>query len=124
MNKVSELLFKVLSDDPWINKRTLRYFGKMLTEDKVDLSQGLTNQVMNTFAEAYTLAAWDYMHKPNVFNAIEERIRKKTGTAGYFLWKQFLPFASAGWNWFVEGLNYTPIGLVKAIVDFARLEKQ
>lgn len=123
MNKVSELLFKVLSDDPWINKRTLRYFGKMLTEDKVDLSQGLTNQVMNTFAEAYTLAAWDYMHKPNVFNAIEEGIRKKTGTAGYFLWKQFLPFASAGWNWFVEGLNYTPIGLVKAIVDFARLEK-
>lgn len=123
MNKVSELLFKVLSDDPWINKRTLRYFGKMLTEDKVNLSQGLTNQVMNTFAEAYTLAAWDYMHKPNVFNAIEEGIRKKTGTAGYFLWKQFLPFASAGWNWFVEGLNYTPIGLVKAIVDFARLEK-
>lgn len=123
MNKVSELLFKVLSDDPWINKRTLRYFGKMLTEDKVDLSQGLTNQVMNTFAEAYTLAAWDYMHKPNVFNAIEDGIRKKTGTAGYFLWKQFLPFASAGWNWFIEGLKYTPIGLVKAIVDFARLEK-
>nr|DAH95321.1 MAG TPA: hypothetical protein [Caudoviricetes sp.] len=123
MNKVSELLFKVLSDDPWINKRTLRYFGKMLTEDNVNLNEGLSNQVMNTFAEAYTMAAWDYMHKPNMFNALEEVIRRKGGSAGYFAWKQFLPFASAGWNWFVEGLNYTPIGLVKAIVDFARLEK-
>lgn len=123
MNKVSELLFKVLSDDPWINKRTLRYFGKMLTEDNVNLNEGLSNQVMNTFAEAYTMAAWDYMHKPNMFNALEEVIRRKGGSAGYFAWKQFLPFASAGWNWFVEGLNYTPIGLVKAVVDFARLEK-
>ena len=122
MNNVGKALFAVLSDDPWINRRTISYLGKMLQEDGTDLSKGLTEDVMQAYAEAYTLAAWDYMHKPNFFTSIEQGIRQRTGDAGYFLWKQIMPFASAGWNWFIEGLNYTPIGLARGIIQFARLE--
>lgn len=123
MNNVGKALFKVLSDDPWINRRTISYLGKMLQEDHTDLTHGLSKEVMEAYAEAYTLAAWDYMHKPNFFTNIEQGIRQRAGDAGYFLYKQLLPFATASWNWFMEGLNYTPIGLVKGIIDFARLEK-
>lgn len=123
MNGVSKGLFKVLSDDPWIKKRTLSYLGKMLAEDGTNLSKGLSEEVLETFANAYAQAAYDYMHKQNFFTAIEKGIRDKVGATGHFIWKQVLPFAAAGWNWFVEGLNYTPIGLAKAIVDFAKLEK-
>lgn len=122
MNNVGKALFAVLSDDPWINRRTISYLGKMLQEDGIDLSKGLTEEVMQAYAEAYTLAAWDYMHKPNFFTSIEQGIRQRTGDAGYFLWKQIMPFATAGWNWFIEGLNYTPIGLARGIIQFARLE--
>ena len=122
MNNVGKALFKVLSDDPWINRRTISYLGKMLQEDGTDLTKGLSEEVMQAYAEAYTLAAWDYMHKPNFFTSIEQGIRQRAGDAGYFLWKQIMPFASAGWNWFIEGLNYTPIGLARGIIQFARLE--
>lgn len=122
MNNVGKALFTILSDDPWINRRTISYLGKMLQEDGTDLSKGLTEEVMQAYAEAYTLAAWDYMHKPNFFTSIEQGIRQRAGDAGYFLWKQIMPFASAGWNWFIEGLNYTPIGLARGIIQFARLE--
>lgn len=122
MNNVGKALFKVLSDDAWINRRTISYLGKMLQEDGTDLTKGLSEEVMQAYAEAYTLAAWDYMHKPNFFTSIEQGIRQRAGDAGYFLWKQIMPFASAGWNWFIEGLNYTPIGLARGIIQFARLE--
>lgn len=122
MNDVGKALFKVLSDDPWINRRTISYLGKMLQEDGTDLTKGLSEEVMQAYAEAYTLAAWDYMHKPNFFTSIEQGIRQRAGDAGYFLWKQIMPFASAGWNWFIEGLNYTPIGLARGIIQFARLQ--
>lgn len=123
LNKVSQALFKVLSDDPWINRRTISYLGKMLQEDGTNLDNGLSSEVMEAYAEAYTLAAWDYMHKPNFFTGMEQGIRNKGGEVAFLLYKQLLPFATAGWNWFVEGLNYTPVGLVRGIVQYARLEK-
>lgn len=132
---------KVLSDNRWIDKRFKSYLGKMLTEDvkngtvlaqkptsenklkPIDLSHGLTPDIMNIVADAYKLAAYDYMHKFNTFSKIDATIRERGGNAVYFLWKQIMPFAAASWNWFVEGLSYTPIGLAKSIVDFARMEK-
>lgn len=123
MNNVGKALFQVLSDDPWINRRTISYLGKMLQEDGTDLTHGLTEEVLKAYAEAYTLAAWDYMHKPNFFTNIEYGIRRRAGVTGYYLYKQLLPFATAGWNWFMEGLNYTPVGLAKGIIQYARLEK-
>lgn len=123
MNNVGKALFTVLSDDPWINRRTISYLGKMLQEDGADVSQGLTEDILKAYAEAYTLAAWDYMHRPNFFTNIEYGIRRRAGVAGYYMYKQLLPFATAGWNWFMEGLNYTPVGLAKGIIQYARLEK-
>lgn len=123
MNTLGKALFKVLSDDPWINRRTISYLGKMMQEDNIDISKGLSQEVMEAYAEAYTLAAWDYMHKPNFFTNIDQGIRQRAGEAGYFLWKQLMPFATASWNWFMEGLNYTPIGMVKGFIQYARLEK-
>lgn len=132
---------KVLSDNHWIDKRFKSYLGKMLTEDiangtvlgqkptsenklkPIDLSHGLTPDIMNIVADAYKLAAYDYMHRFNTFSKIDATIRERGGNAAYFVWKQIMPFAAASWNWFMEGLSYTPIGLAKSIVDFARMEK-
>lgn len=122
INKIQNFILKQLSDDSWIKMATKRYLGKTLTEDKIDLSQGLTKEVLDNFSEAYKLAAYDYMHKKNFFNKIETKMREELGEAAFFTYKQILPFASASWNWFIEGLNYTPIGLVKAIRNFAKLE--
>ena len=122
LNQTSQFVFKLLSDDPWIKKATKKYLQKMLVEDNVPLAQGRSPRVLKYIANAYSMAAWDYMHRSNVFNAIEGIIRKKTGDKGYFIYKQLLPFASASWNWFMEGLNYTPIGLAKGIIQMAKLE--
>lgn len=94
----------------------------MLTESKMPLRQGVSTRTLDLFAEAYTKAAYDFMHKPNVWNKIEQSLYEKAGPAAYFLFKTVFPFASASWNWFVEGLNYTPIGLAKGIIQFAKLE--
>lgn len=122
-NNFSGLIFKMLSDDRWVNKQAIVYFGKMLTEDGTAVNHGLTERVLETFAEAYTLAAFDYMHKPNFINHLEDTMRKKMGSGAFFAYKQLFPFASASWNWAVEALRYSPAGLVKSIIDLHRLEK-
>lgn len=123
LNKTSKLLYKALSDDPYVNKKFVSYLGKILVENKVDISSKLvTSEIMKYIADAYSMAAYDYMHKPNFVNAIEQIVRQRTGKIGFLAYKQFFPFASASWNWFKEGLNYTPLGLAKAITDFAKLE--
>ena len=118
---IQQLIFKAMSDDKWINKRALGYFGKILVENNTDLSKGLSNEVLNQLAEAYTLAAQEFMHKHNFLNDVESKLREKSPKA-YFVWKQIAPFAASSWNWFAEGLNYTPIGLAKAIYNYAKLE--
>ena len=116
-------VFKRMSDDRFVKKTFIKTLGKMLTEDHVDVSKGMTNQaVQEHIVTAYKFAAAKYMHKTNMFNTIDSWIRSKGGPWTYFAWKQILPFASAGWNWFLEGLNYTPVGLGKAIYQYARLE--
>lgn len=124
LNELSKLLYKCLSDDAWVKKTFVTYLGKILTEDDVNLTRGLTTDVMEHISDAYTMAAWDYMHKANFFSKMENTLRQRTGEGGFFIYKQFMPFAVAGWNWFKEGLNYTPLGLVKAIIDYAKLDKK
>jgi len=122
VNDVHKIVMKMLSDDRVIIKTALKYFGKMLVEDNVDITKGLSKDVINHFADAYRLAAYDYMHRGNFFNKMETLLRERVGDTAFFMYKQVFPFASATWNWFVEGLNYTPVGLAKAIVQFAKLE--
>lgn len=122
MNKMSQLLFKVLSDEKWINKTFVSYLGKMLVEDKVDLTKGLSSQVMETIANAYSYAAYTYMHKSNFMNDIEKAIKDRIGPKAYFVYKQIFPFANASVNWWIEGLNWTPVGLAKAIRNIVNFD--
>ena len=122
VNKTYEFLFKRLSDDKYIDRAMIKYLGKILTEDNVNLNEGLSTDVLNHIADAYVMAAQDFMHKTNFFNDIEYKLRERWGDKAFFVYKQFLPFAAASWNWFVEGLNYTPVGLIKGIVQYAKLE--
>lgn len=118
----------VLSDSVFVNKAFVDYLGKMLTEDiaagRINLDEGLNSKaVLETVANAYVMASWDYMHKTNFFNDVENLMREKLGSGAFYIWKQFVPFASAGWNWFTKALDYTPYGLVKGILEYAKLEK-
>lgn len=181
-NKIAQIVYKCLDDDPWVKSSALRYFKSMLQEhldnernklltkeyelkaeiNALDLSDKLrkTNKkeykknldkrselnrkiddlhsnynsildtknvstdILNMFAEAYSLASYDYMHRPNMFSKIERALHHHLGSAGYFVYKQILPFAGASWNWFVESLKYTPAGLVASIFKLHNLEKQ
>lgn len=121
----------VMTDTKAVMKSFYSYLGKMLKEDfqsgritANDLNKGLNSRaIIDIVSNAYVMASWDYMHKANFFNKFDSLIRKYTGDAGYFIWKQFEPFAAAGWNWFMKGLDYTPIGLVRAIKNYIKLEK-
>lgn len=121
----------VMSDTKSVMKSFYNYLGKMIKEDLMsgridanDLNKGLNSRMMlDIVSNAYVMASWDYMHKANFFNKLDGLIRKYTGDGGYFIWKQFEPFAAAGWNWFMKGLEYTPIGLGKAILNYVKLEK-
>ena len=119
--KVYDLFMKCMSDDKFINKRATAYLGKMLTEDKTDLSKGVTKEILQKVADAYILASQEYMHKATFFTNIERDLASKHPNI-YFAYKQLFPFANASFNWFMEGLNYTPIGLIKGILNFGKLE--
>lgn len=82
----------------------------------------IDNEVVRIIAEAYTLAARDYMHRGNFFHELEKSMEKRLPRPAFFMYKQVLPFAAASWNWFMEGVNFTPLGLANAIKDFVKLE--
>lgn len=122
---------KAISDDRSVKKWTIIYLGKMITED---LKSGVIEDVESFFtkdsvstqfltyvAEAFKFASNDFIHKPNLIYDFESWLAKKSYPA-YFVYKQLFPFAGASWNWFVEGLKYSPAGLGNAIIRFAKLE--
>lgn len=131
INWASTKIFKVMSDDPFINKRAQYYLKRMIAQRNqssdvrkhIDLKHGANKDTLTLLAEAYTFAAWDFMHRPNVFTKIEHDIRNRLGVGGFFVYKQIMPFAVASWNWFIAGLDYTPIGLIKAIHNFNKIER-
>lgn len=121
--KSKKFLFKMLSDSRWIKLEFKRVLARMLVEENIDINkEGLSNKVQSIIAEAYTFAAQTYMHKSNFMNKFDDLIRQKAGSVGYFMWKQIFPFANASWNWFMEGLSYTPIGLAIGIRNLVKLE--
>ena len=120
-DRFSRFVRKMISDDKWVDKQFVWYLERMLEEDKVDLSGGLSQKVLNTIADAYVQAAKDYMHTDNALYQFERWIHNK-GEVWYFAYKQLAPFMGASWNWFVEGINYTPLGLANSILKLAKLE--
>lgn len=122
VNETYKFLFKMLSDDKYIDRAAIKYLGKILTEDNVNLNEGLSTDVLNHIADAYVMAAQDFMHTTNFFNDIETKLRERLGDKAFFMYKQIMPFAAASWNWFVAGLKYTPVGLIQGIYQYAKLE--
>lgn len=122
VNETYKFLFKMLSDNKYIDRAAIKYLGKMLTEDNVNLNEGLSTDVLNHIADAYVMAAQDFMHTTNFFNDIETKLRERLGDKAFFMYKQIMPFAAASWNWFVAGLKYTPVGLIQGIYQYAKLE--
>lgn len=124
LNKANEILFNtLLSDSKYIDNAFEMYLGRMLVESKADLTKGITPEIQGYIKDAYVRASWDYMHQNNIIYDLENTLKEKFGEKAYLVYKQFLPFMGAGWNWFIEGLKYTPYGLGKALYDFAHLEK-
>ena len=127
---LQDTLRYVMSDKRFIDKAFKKYLGKMLTEDRADVSGEINAELMNTIADAYVMALQDYMHTSNCFGKMESALKthlykhfKPTTADGiFFMYKQVFPFANASWNWFVEGLNYTPLGLAMGIRNFCKLE--
>lgn len=122
MNWLAKGLYKMLSDEKWVNRAFVKYLAATLTEDKVDLNNGVTKDVMSYIADAFVMASADYMHKSSFIGDIELKLKERLGDKAYAMWKFVFPFANASWNWFTEGLKWTPFGLAKSIYDFARFE--
>jgi hypothetical protein len=134
LNKFSNIVYNMLDDSKFVRATSLKYFKAMLQQyldenPELDIetllnTKSVSSEVLNIFADAYTLASYDYMHKPNIINNLEKLIREKCHPSVYFAYKQMFPFAASSWNWFVEGLKLTPVGLVKAIWDFNHIENK
>ena len=122
LDNIYNFVIKHLSDDKYVKRRVLSYLGKMLTEDGTRLDAGLTVDVTNTIAEAFILASQDFMHRSNIITKFEAELFRRAPKPVYFVYKQFFPFAATSWNWFLEGLNYTPAGLINSVIKLARLE--
>ena len=130
LDMLSKIIYKAMADDPYITHRCVYYLERMIaernassdTELHLDLNQPDAKLALELVGDAYGFAIWDFMHRSNFITAIEKTIREKTGVVGYFFWKQALPFAAAAHNWFMAGLDYTPIGLGVAIRNLCKLE--
>ena len=120
MQKVYSFLMKAMSDDSYVRETSIRYFGQILAEKGTDLSQGMTDGIMNDFAKAVGLALRDYMHSDNLFNKFEKMLLDKN-EAYWLTYKLLLPYAGSAWNWFKGMMNYTPIGLIDGIRKFWKL---
>lgn len=121
MQKVYSFLMKAMSDDSYVRETSIRYFGQILAEKGTDLSQGMTDGIMNDFAKAMGLALRDYMHSDNLFNKFEKMLLDKN-EAYWLTYKLLLPYAGSAWNWFKGMMNYTPIGLLDGIRKFWKLD--
>lgn len=117
----------MISDQAFIKMAFRKYVGKMIQigvdNGTINLAQGLSNEVLNCFAEAIIMANFDYMHKGNAMSKMLGSL-KSTHPGAYEAVQILFPFVSSGMNWFLEGLKYTPIGLVGTIIKWARLEKE
>ena len=127
----SQWFINFIMQDTWaIRGAFKKYVAKMLTEDQVDISSGLSEDVMKVVADAYVMAAHDFMHKPGFWSKVEHAMKTylnnhlgaSGGDAVYFMYKQLFPFAASAWNWFVDSLEFTPVGLVKGIVNLVNIE--
>lgn len=124
MKSIHQMLMTAMSDNYFVRKAAVNYFGKILAEKQYNLSDGkVTDSIMSDFANSIGLALSDYMHSNNIFNDIEKKIAEKSEIA-LFAYKTLLPFASASYQWFKAALKMSPVGLGRAIVNMVKLEQR
>lgn len=127
MVNIGKFIDQMISDEKFVKFVAGRYFGKILTIEaqrgNIDLSQGLSAEVLDLFAESVVLANQEYMHKRSFLADFLDGIRDKHPVA-YDVLNFWQPFLNSSFNWFVESLKYTPLGLAGAIVRANRLEAQ
>ncbi len=125
-NALAKFVSKMISDKRFIKHATEKYLGKILTieigKGNVDLEHGLSNRVLNLFAEAVILSNNDYMHKRSFLADAIAKIRD-TSPAAYEVLTFWQPFLNSSFNWFNEMLKYSPVGMATSIINMARLEK-
>ena len=126
MNRWSLLINKALSDGPFIRSAATKYLGKILTIElergNISLDEGMSDRVLEYFAEAVLVANEDYMHKRSWGADFMDAMKEKRPVV-YQAMRLFQPFLNTSWNWFIEGMKYTPLGLVTAIYRTVRFEK-
>lgn len=127
MNIIAKYIDKKISDKTFVKFVAGRYFGKILTIEaergNVDLSQGLSFEAMDLFAESVILANIEYMHKRSFAADFLDGIRDKY-PAMYEALTFWQPFLNSSFNWFAESFKYTPFGLVASITRMCKLENQ
>lgn len=127
MNVIAKFIDKMISDKMFVKFAAGRYFGKILTIEaergNVDLSQGLSSEAMDLFAESVILANIEYMHKRSFAADFLDGIRDKH-PAMYEALTFWQPFLNSSFNWFAESFKYTGFGLIASITRMCQLEKQ
>lgn len=126
--KFSDFVRKMISDERYVSEATLRYFGKMLTEDieagRLDakiLAGGMFNKdIVTRFANAQWLAMNDYMKNANFFTKIQSLANKNKFTK-YGL-AIIAPFAQSSINWWMETIRYSPLNLIPAIKNLVKFD--
>jgi hypothetical protein len=127
MNVLAKFIDKMISDKKFVKFAAGRYFGKILTIEaergNVDLSQGLSAEAMDLFAESVILANIEYMHKRSFAADFLDGIRDKY-PAMYEALTFWQPFLNSSFNWFAESFKYTGFGLIASITRMCKLENQ
>lgn len=127
--KFSKFVRKMISDERFVNEATLRYFGKILTEDIAEgrlssdiLHQGMfTKEVVTRFADAQWLAMGDYMKNANFMTKAMGALNENRFAR--YIMPLIIPFAQSSWNWWVETMRYSPFGLGEAIIKLVRFDQ-
>lgn len=129
-SKFSSFVRKMISDDKFVNEATLRYFGKMLTEDleagrlsHEELKQGIFNskKIISIFAEAQWLAMNDYMKNANFMTKAMSALNENPWAR--YIMPLIIPFAQSSWNWWVETIRYSPLSWVSIIPRLIKFDK-
>lgn len=127
MQLISNFVNARISDERFIRHATNKYLSKILTIEsengRLNLEAGLSDAVLNLFAESVILANRDYMHKDSFASDMLRALKSKSPVA-YEILSAWQPFLNSSLNWFGEMLNYTPVGLINNIIRMSKLEQQ
>ena len=127
MQRIQKFVDGMIGDTWFIRRASKKYFAKILTIEvqrgNIDLSKGLTDEVLNLFAEAVVIGSQEYMHKTSALTTLIDGVRDRSPVL-YETLTFLQPFINSGFNWFGEFLKFSPIGLIASCIRLSRLEKQ